>query len=125
MIKDVVGVVIWTSNLERMVRFYRDALGLAPHSVHQDFVVFQFGNFRLNLGVHDKIQGHSNDPYRIMINLETSEIHHLSEVLQNQGVQFLRLPELEHWGGYVATFRDPEGNLLQLLQFPKTVTPIP
>ena len=121
MIDDVVGVVIWTSDLERLVGFYRDTLGLALHSVHQDFVVFQFGQFRLNLGVHDKVQGQSGDPYRIMINLGTSNIHQLTEILRNKGVEFLRLPEQEHWGGYVATFRDPDGNLLQLLQFPDNV----
>ena len=36
-----------------------------------------------------------------------------------QGVQFIREPEEESWGGTVATFSDPDGNILQLLEFPK------
>jgi len=27
-------------------------------------------------------------------------------------------PEREHWGGWIATLQDPDGNILQLLQLP-------
>ena len=40
-------------------------------------------------------------------------------VMQANGVEFIRPPEQEHWGGWVATFKDPDGNILQMLQFPK------
>ena len=29
-----------------------------------------------------------------------------------------RAPEREEWGGWVATFADPDGNVLQLMQLP-------
>ena len=35
MIDGVVGVTIWTDNLKRLLAFYRDTLGLTPHSVHE------------------------------------------------------------------------------------------
>ena len=41
MIDGVVGVIIWTDNLERLVGFYRDTLGLTPHSVQEGFVAFK------------------------------------------------------------------------------------
>ena len=50
MIEGVVGVTIWTEDLERLVRFYRDTLGLELHRHHGDFANFVFGNVRLNLG---------------------------------------------------------------------------
>jgi uncharacterized glyoxalase superfamily protein PhnB len=40
----------------------------------------------------------------------------VAERLAEAGVEFLRQPEQESWGGWVATFRDPDGNTLQLLQ---------
>ena len=38
--------------------------------------------------------------------------------LADAGVTFTRPPEAEDWGGQVASFLDPDGNLIQLMQFP-------
>ena len=118
MIDGVVGVTIWTDDLDRLVPFYRDVLGSQLHSTHGDFVAFRFGEMRLNLGFHSQVSGASKDPYRIMVHLGTREIHDLYQRLAAQGVTFIRPPEQEGWGGWVATFLDPDGNILQLLQQP-------
>ena len=52
----------------------------------------------------------------MMINLDVSDIDMVYRSLSDKGVTFLRPPEKEHWGGHVATFEDPDGNVLQLLQ---------
>ena len=118
MIDGVVGVTIWTAKLERLLPFYRDVLGLPLHSLHPDWAVFRFGELRLNLGVHSQVDGRSQDPYRVMVHLGTRDIHGLYLRLRAKGVEFLRPPEREAWGGWVATFADPDGNILQLLQQP-------
>ncbi len=118
MIEGVVGVVIWTEDLETLVGFYRDTLGLTPHSVRPDFVAFRWGNMRLSIGKHSLVRGSSAEPYRVMVNLGVSDIHRLHEELTAKGVQFSRPPEQEHWGGWVATLSDPDGNTLQLMQQP-------
>jgi predicted enzyme related to lactoylglutathione lyase len=118
MIDGVVGVIIWTDDLERLVAFYRDVLGLTPHSVRPHFVAFKWGEMRLSLGRHAQVSGPAKDPYRIMINLGVADIHRTYATLVARGVTFIRPPEREHWGGWVATFRDPDGNILQLLQQP-------
>ena len=53
-----------------------------------------------------------------MINLGVDDIHAEHNRLSDAGVVFIRPPERESWGGWVATFQDPDGNLLQLLQTP-------
>ena len=116
MIDGVVGVTLWTDDLERLVKFYRDSLGLVLHSHHGDFANFDFGDVRLNLGLHDGVQGRSRDPYRIMVHLGVRDIQGMHRRLSDRGVQFIRQPEQEHWGGWVATFLDPDGNVLQLIQ---------
>jgi predicted enzyme related to lactoylglutathione lyase len=116
MIEGVVGVTIWTDSVERLVPFYRDVLGLPVHSVRPDWVSFRFGEMRLNLGLHSQVAGVSRDPYRIMVHLGVRDIHALYARLKERGVEFIRPPEREEWGGWVATFRDPDGNVLQLLQ---------
>lgn len=118
MIDSVVGVTIWTKNLDQLTLFYKDTLGLTVHSVHEDFVTFRFGEMRLNLGLHSQVEGTNKDPYRIMVHLGTSDIHALYEQLSGQAVNFIRPPERESWGGWVGTFLDPDGNILQILQQP-------
>ena len=118
MVENVAGIIIWTDDLERLASFYRETLGLQPHSVKPDSVAFSFGETRLSLGKHDQVTGPARDPYRIMINLGVTDIHGLFRRLRDKGTPILRPPEQEHWGGWVATFRDPDGNILQLLQQP-------
>ena len=121
MITGVVGITLWTDNLERMVSFYRDTLRLPPHSFHEDegFAAFELGEIRFNVGRHSGVNGSSKDPLRMMPHLGVSDIHDEHARLAAEGVEFIRRPEQEHWGGWVATLKDPDGNTLQLLQFPK------
>lgn len=116
MVDNIAGVIIWTQNLKRMINFYEDTLKLKPFSKRSGFIAFKFGDIRLNIGLHSKVKGKSNEPYRIMVNLTTHDIQNDYHSLSQQGVQFIRMPEQEHWGGWVATFFDPDGNILQLLQ---------
>lgn len=117
-VEGIAGVILWTDNVERLAQFYRDVVGLTVHSERPHFVAFTSGDVRLSVGLHDGVSGASSDPYRVMVNLAVTDIHRVHSRLAAQGVEFLREPEEEHWGGLVATFRDPDGNLLQLLQQP-------
>ena len=118
MIEGVVGVIIWTESLEPLVAFYRDTLGLEPHSVRPDFVSFKWGGTRLGIGVHSEVRGRTTEPHRIMVNLGVDDIQKEYQDLKAKRVVFLRPPEKEHWGGWVSTFSDPDGNTLQLIQLP-------
>jgi predicted enzyme related to lactoylglutathione lyase len=114
----VAGVLIWTeaARFESMVRFYRDTLGLRPRSVKEDFINFEWGEVRLSVGIHSGVRGLSRDPLRIMVNFAVDDIHTTYTRLTEAGTLFTRAPEVEDWGGYVATFLDPDGNALQLMQ---------
>lgn len=110
------GVIFWTENLDAMAAFYRDTLALPVHSVRPDFVAFQLGPVRVSIGRHSQVHGETAEPERVMVNFGVSDIDRVYTRLRDAGVAFVRPPEREHWGGLVATFRDPDGNLLQLLQ---------
>lgn len=118
MITGVVGITLWTDNLEQMFQFYHHVLKLPLHSRHEDFIALQSGQVRLNLGLHDRVHGPSRDPYRTMVHLGVDDIHGEYQRLLQEGVEFIRPPEQEHWGGWIATFQDPDGNILQMLQLP-------
>ena len=113
----LVGVVLWTDRMEAMVDFYEAVLELPVRSRHDDFAVFTLQpGVRLSIGLHDRVRGRSRDPYRVMVNLGVPDIHRAAATLKGRGVVFTREPEQEHWGGWVATFHDPDGNTVQLLQ---------
>jgi predicted enzyme related to lactoylglutathione lyase len=120
-IRGLAGVLVWTAaaRFEAMTRFYRDTLGLTPRSAKSDFVNFDWHGVRLSVGVHDGVGGPSGEPLRIMLNLAVDDIHAVYRRLSAAGVAFSRSPEAESWGGLVATFSDPDGNTLQLMQLPR------
>ena len=119
-VRGVAGVLIWTeaSRFEAMARFYRDQLGLVARTSKSDFINFEWNGLRFSVSVHDRVRGASRDPYRIMVNLLVDDIDALHARLARAGVAFTRPPQVEDWGGRVATFLDPDGNVLQLFQLP-------
>jgi predicted enzyme related to lactoylglutathione lyase len=114
------GVLVWTEaeRFPAMARFYRDTLGLTPRSSKSDFINFDWSGVRLSVGVHERVHGAARDPLRVMIHLTVSDIQAVHARLSQAGVVFTREPEREEWGGWVATFTDPDGNTLQLMQLP-------
>jgi len=118
MITSVNGVIIWTDDLNRLKDFYCNVLGLNPHSVRPNFISFKWGEVRLGLGAHQEVVGQTKDPYRVTVNFHVDDIHSVHQSLVKRRVEFIRPPEKEHWGGWVATLLDPDGNLLQILQQP-------
>ena len=115
------GVLVWTDaeRFPAMARFYRDTLGLTPRSSKSDFINFDWNGVRLSVGVHDRVHGaqpgsapRDDSPHR--------ERHPRRTRLDWPGPAWCsqREPEQEEWGGWVATFADPDGNTLQLMQLP-------
>jgi predicted enzyme related to lactoylglutathione lyase len=118
-ITGLAGVLVWTS-MERfgaMRDFYVHTLGLTPRSDRDGFVNFG-GPTRLTVAVHEGVSAPAADPLRIMVNLAVADIDATHARLSAAGVAFIRPPEPESWGGMVATFADPDGNTLQLLEIP-------
>ncbi|MCY4640082.1 MAG: VOC family protein [Chloroflexi bacterium] len=117
-ISGVAGVMLWTGDFLPMLRFYRDVLELTPRSVRAGFVSFEWGELRLTIAEHDAVEGPSREPLRTMLNLRVADIAAVHTRLLAAGVRFSRPPEREAWGGIIATFADPDGNALQLMQLP-------
>ena len=117
-ITGIAGVIIWTEprRHNEMAAFYRDVVGLAPRSDREGFINFEWGRTRLTIARHSAVEGPSKDPLRTMVNLDVPDIHRVYQRLVAAGVEFSRSPEQELWGGWIATFNDPDGNTVQLMQ---------
>lgn len=116
MLTGIHSVVIWTEELGRLLPFYRDVLGLKPVVESDGFVVFEASSgASLALGVHSEVKGESRDPKRVMVDFLVDDCQAEYERLSKQGVPFLRTPSKDD-GVTIATFSDPDGNILQLFQ---------
>lgn len=109
------SVLIWSEDAKRLVPFYRDVLGLKPQMESEGFTVFLLNGAGLAIGTHSEVQGQSRDPNRMMVNLRVDDCQGEYERLSNQGVEFIRTPT-EDAIHIIATFHDPDGNVLQLLE---------
>ncbi len=113
MIGDLNGSIIWTEDVDRLVPFYRDTLGQKMTMESDGFVMF--GDGRLAVGQHSEVKGAARDPYRIMLSFDTTDAQADYDDLTGKGVEFTQAP---YASGtlMIATFKDPDGNILQLLQ---------
>ncbi len=120
MLKAVGAVLFHSEHPQRLVRFYRDVLGLQASFGGEDGAEFRLGDVRIGLWQHSEIRGPAREPNRVILNFVVDDIVAEYQLLKGRGVEFIKAPSSEDWGGKtvtLATFRDPDGNLLQLLKF--------
>jgi predicted enzyme related to lactoylglutathione lyase len=119
MIKGLRVASIWSEDVQKLLPFYRDVLGLSVGMEVPGFVVLGDPNGpALALGTHSDVKGRAGDPYRHMVGLDVDDCKAEAARLKSKGVEFIEEPNEAPGGGLtLATFKDPEGNLVQLMQF--------
>jgi predicted enzyme related to lactoylglutathione lyase len=119
MIRGLRVASIWSEDLNNLLPFYRDVVGLPVGMETPGFVVMGDPNApAVALGTHSEVRGRASDPERHITGFETDDLDAEFTRLKGQGVEFIEEPSAQGDGAVrVATFKDPEGNLLQLLQF--------
>ena len=118
MIKGLSAVSVWSADLKNLLPFYRDVLGLKVVIESPGFVVLgEAGGPSVGLGTHSDVRGRNADPARHMIGLTTDDVDADYKRLKGAGVEFVENPT-DYSTVRLATLKDPEGNLVQLLQFP-------
>src|SRR2546425_11564188 len=80
-LKGLGGATIWSANLDNLVPFYRDVLGLKVAYEVPGFVGFgergDSGGYKgayLGIGTHSEVKGIASDPYRHMVGLESDDV---------------------------------------------------
>ena len=111
------GVTLWSSDLANLVPFYRDMLGFEVVLDSPRFVVFGGRGEGLCIGSHSEVSGEPRDPHRWLLRVETDDIHRDVPEYQARGVEFIQEPEHQQHGHWLATCKDPEGNLIQFNYF--------
>jgi uncharacterized glyoxalase superfamily protein PhnB len=116
---------ITSENPERMIEFYRDTLGLEPNPEIGEGA-FNLGNGTvLHIDGHSDTHGMTKEPHRILIDFFVESAETEVAALKAKGVKFSRELGVEFWGGIISTFSDPDGNLLQVIEFDPTKATAP
>jgi len=115
-----IAVGIWSEDHEKLAKWYQDVLKL-PFKERSDlpedsYISFDFGDNCFWIGKHDKVQGKNKDPYRIMVEFYVESVSEAFEELKRHDVKFIAEPFPDPMGGtgWCMTFKDPEGNILQM-----------
>ncbi len=109
-------IALTVGDVERAVKFYRDTLGIRHLFTVPRMAFFDCGGIRLLLGTSE-----GNEPWRsgAVVYFRVPDIEVARRALGERGVAFeveprlvARMPDHELW---MATFRDPDGNPLELM----------
>lgn len=120
MITQFAGASIWSEDLNNLLPFYRDVLGLKVAMESPGFVLLgedRPGVPALGLGTHSEVHGRNVDPPRHMVGLASDDLTADWRRLKDAGVEFIEDPTDYGGGMSMATLKDPEGNLVQIWEY--------
>lgn len=95
--------------------WYRDVLQLPEL---EGMPAFDAGGTMVSIDSHSEVHGKAAEPACMLLNLIVPDLATEHERLLAAGVECLREPAREEWGGLITTFLDPDGNYVQLVQMP-------
>jgi predicted enzyme related to lactoylglutathione lyase len=104
---------LYVKDTQASIKFYRDALGFKVVEMFPDGALLNAGG--MLIGIHREEGERKSRPGGTSIILHTKHIERSFEMLRQRGVEFLRNIESEPYGR-IATFKDPDGYLLELWQ---------
>ena len=112
---------IFVRDLDAARSFYRDKLGLSlrAYSAESGYCVFESGAAQL---VVEAVPNEAPADEQVLVGRFTGlsfAVENIAAVYQrltSLDVPFTGAPETQTWGGILATFQDPAGNELQLVQ---------
>ena len=120
MITSINPIILFVKDYKRSLSFYRDTLGLklaSSDDPHEEFATFDIGGtvFALHGGYDREIKGDGN----IAIHFVTENLEEEVKRLKENGAKFTKEIRKMPWGAHQATFADPDGNEMDLMQHPE------
>ncbi len=104
---------LYVKDTQESIKFYRDTLGLDVVETFPDGALLNAGG--MLIGIHREEAGRKSQPGGSSIILHTNHIERSFDMLRQRGVEFPRMIENEPYGR-IASFKDPDGYLLELWQ---------
>jgi lactoylglutathione lyase len=125
MIRKVTAAVLIVEDLDKCMKFYRDAIGLevvvsddvsyAFRMENQDFALVKVSAIADMVGEAPLLH-HKGGNHQVLLCADVDDVDAAYQTLTDRGVKFLKPPKSQAWGWRTAYFADPEGNLWELRQ---------
>jgi predicted enzyme related to lactoylglutathione lyase len=112
-----ISIQLASEDPKRLYAFYKDIIQLPTEEGMGDHTFKLPGDSYLFVVDHSQIQGPTREPARTIIDLHIEGLDAEQARLEAAGVRFTRSKGVEYWGGVISTFNDPDGNILQLIEF--------
>ena len=119
LLTEISTVRVFTPDLPRSIAFYRDVLELRLQFEGPGYAGFATGQATLLLEATDPDDADEPFVARFLgVSFTAPDVADTYRTLSARGVEFLNPPEAQAWGGVLAHFRDPAGNVLTAVQYP-------
>jgi uncharacterized glyoxalase superfamily protein PhnB len=112
------GVRVFVGDAQKAFAFYRETLGLEESWRMEEAQTagYTVGEAELIVEYCDPKGDDADLIGRFVgVSLQVEDIAEVYENLIDKGVEFLSPPQKQPWGGTLAHFKDPAGNVLTLL----------
>ena len=114
MIKTVWSITFYVSNLKRATKFYEETLGLEKKYEFSSYVGFECGG--IEIGLIPQPKGKMTGKVSPTVQFLVDDADRFCGELKAKGVELVNELHDETWGGRQATFKDPDGNVLEITQ---------
>jgi len=106
-------VTLWAVKFEETKKLYKEILGIPVVEENPSFIMFDTRGSRL--AFHRLAKGPRIDRQTIELHLEVDDVDEIYHSLQRRGVKFEDKPANRPWGNRMASFRDPEGYVVEII----------
>lgn len=122
LLKRIAAARVFVASMDKAVRFYRDTLGLhlAGQTPGTAIFTLQGLDFIVEQADPTDPEGAAMIGRFTALSFEVNDCKAACGVLTGKSVQFLGSAQAQVWGGTLAHFLDPDGNVLTLVEYPET-----
>jgi lactoylglutathione lyase len=114
-------VRVFVTDLAKSLEFYNKTLGMEiDYTDNKNWAQFKSGE-DVSLAIEACAADHEEHGSKLVgrfvgVTLMVDDMDDTFKRLRTSGVQFTGEPEKQHWGGTLAHLKDPDGNILTLMQ---------
>jgi catechol 2,3-dioxygenase-like lactoylglutathione lyase family enzyme len=106
-------LTLWAVNFDQEKNLYKEILGLPVDQENDNFIMFDTKGSRL--AFHRLKKGGRLDRQTVELHFEVDNVDEVYLSLQGKGVKFDDRPVNRPWGSRMASFRDPEGYVVEII----------
>jgi len=106
-------LTLWTVYFDQTKKLYKDTLGLPVAQENENFIMFDTKGSRL--AFHRLAKAPPLARSTVEIHLEVNDVDEVYTSLRSKGVKFEEPPTNRPWGTRMASLKDPEGYVVEIV----------